>query len=103
MAEIVTLSTPVQTDPGATVFRIALLSFDFEHALIKVHVAEWSGGAFVVGGKRIPVIYEGPIATTLMLQLNKVNLSTQSLHQRVMTRLLADGKIPAGTASGVPD
>ena len=103
MAEIVTLNAAVQADAGATVFRIALLAFDWERALIKIHLKQWSAGAFVAGGKHLAVSYDGATATTLMNQLNTVNLSTQSLHQRVMARLLTDGKIPAGTSSGTPD
>jgi hypothetical protein len=103
VAEIVTLSAPVQADPGATVFRIALLVFDYQNAIIKIHLREWADGTFVQGGKHLARDYQGPTATTLMRQLNTVNLSTQSLHQRVMTRLLTDGKLPAGTPSGTPD
>lgn len=103
MAEIVTLNTATQADAGATVFRVALISFDWEKAFIKIHLKQWSGGAFVAGGKHIPVSYEGSTARTLMNQLNTVNLSTQSLHQRIMSRLLADGKLPAGTVTGSPD
>lgn len=103
MAEIVTLNAPVQADAGATVFRIALLCLDWEHAIIKVYLRQWASGAFVPGGKHLPVEYSGATATNLMIGLNTANLSTQSLHQRVMARLLADGKIPAGTSSGAPD
>jgi hypothetical protein len=99
MAEILTLASAV--DPPKTVFRIGLIVFDWAGAHIEVHVREWSGGAF--GDRTIVAHYSGAVATTLMNQLNTVNLSTTSLHQRVMTRLLADGKIPSGTASGVPD
>ena len=105
MAEIITLNTAVQVDAGATVFRIALIVFDWEHALIKIHLRQWNAGAFVPDGKRVTASYEGAEATTLMTQLNKVNLSTagNSLHQRVIARLLADGKLPSGNASGSPD
>lgn len=100
MAEIVTLNAPVLSDPGATTFRIALIVLDWQGAALKIHLREWANGAFVPGGKLIPIGYEGPTATSLMVALNKANLTTQSLHQRVMARLLADGKLPAGTASG---
>jgi hypothetical protein len=104
MAEIVTLDQPVAADPGATVFRVALLALDWERGVIKIHLREWVNGAFVPGGKLVPVGYEGDVARTLMTQLNKANLSTQSLHQRVMARVLADGKLPsAGTLTGTPD
>ena len=51
MAEVVTFNAPVAQDAGATTFRIALLVLDWEHALLKVHLAEWTNGDFVPGGK----------------------------------------------------
>lgn len=101
MAEIVTFSAAI--DPPKTVFRIASIYFDWVNAHITIYLRDWTGSAF--GDRTVDAHYTGDIATTLMIQLNKANLSTagNSLHQRVMTRLLADGKIPAGTASGTPD
>jgi hypothetical protein len=103
MSEYVTLAAPVYADPGATTFRIALLVFDWEHSVIKVHLREWSGVTFVPGGKIVTATYEGAIARNLMVGLNKANLTTNTLHQRVLDRLLTDGKIPAGTCEGTPD
>lgn len=105
MAELITLTSPVDTPK--TVFRIALLAFDWMNATITIHVRDFNPAAVPpaprFGERVITAFYSGDEATQLMIQLNKINLSTQSLHQRVMTRLLADGKLPAGTASGVPD
>ncbi|MDP2319556.1 MAG: hypothetical protein Q8O42_09500 [Acidobacteriota bacterium] len=100
MAEIITLAA---VDPPKTVFRIALIAFDWANAHVKIHVREWDGSAF--GERTIIAQYTGAVATAMMTQLNKVNLSTagNSLHQRVIARLLADGKLPAGNASGSPD
>ena len=103
MAEVVTINAPVAQDAGATTVRIALLVLDWEHALFKVHLAEWTNGDFVPGGKRVVAHYQGALALTLMRALNTADLSQASHYHRVMTRLLADGKIPAGTASGTPD
>lgn len=104
MAEEVDFSAPVQavSDPGATRFRIALLSFDWEHAHILIRLREWNGTDFA-SGKRVEAEYFGAVATNLMIALNKANLSTQSLHQRVIAKLLADGKIPSGTQTGTVD
>lgn len=44
-------------------------------------------------------VYEGATATTMILALNKANLSTRSLNQRIFDRLIADGRI-AGTVTG---
>lgn len=102
MAEDLTLAAAVNVNPGATRFRIARIVFDWESARIDLTLRAWDGAAFV-GAHRIDVTYEGAVATTLMTQLNKVNLATRSLHQRVIDRLIADGKIPAATIGGAPD
>lgn len=104
MAELITFTAPVE--PPKTVFRIALLAFDWMNATIKIHLREWNGAAVPPFGERTLVaMYSGSEATALMTALNKVNLSTagNSLHQRVMARLVADGKIPSGAPSGTPD
>jgi hypothetical protein len=38
-----------------------------------------------------------------MIALNKVNLSTKSLHRRIIEQLQADGLLGTGTISGAPD
>ena len=48
-------------------------------------------------------VYEGAEATTLMTALNTANLSIISLQKRILNRLAADGKLPAGTVTGTPD
>lgn len=53
-------------------------------------------------GERLEVNYFGPTATTLMTTLNKANLSTKSLHKRILEYLVTDGKI-AGTITGAVD
>lgn len=100
MAEIFTANATVV--PPVTVLRIALIAFDWLNQRIDVRLRAWNGSAFV-GEDVVSATYTGPDAVTLMTALNKTNLSTQSLHQRVIARLLADGKIPSGTASGNPD
>lgn len=104
MSEEIAFTAPVQavTDPGATRFRITVMVLDWEHARIAITLREWDGGAFT-SGKRIQAEYTDATATTIMTALNKANLSVQSLHQRVLTRLIADGKIPSGTLAGAVD
>ena len=48
------------------------------------------------------VHYNGATATSLMAALNKANLSTKSLHKRVLEYLVTDGKL-AGTITGAVD
>jgi hypothetical protein len=53
-------------------------------------------------GKYTDQVYEGATALTLLQQLNKVNLSTRSLNQRIFDRLIADGRISGTVAGSVP-
>ena len=53
-------------------------------------------------GKYTDQVYEGATATTLMIGLNKANLSTRSLNQRIFDRLIADGRISGTVAGSVP-
>lgn len=46
--------------------------------------------------------YEGDPAVTMIKQLNTANLSTKSMHKRILEKLSNDGIIP-GTVTGVPD
>jgi hypothetical protein len=101
MAEQVTLDAPLV--PAKTVFRIALLALDWQNAHIQVVVQEWDTVTLKYGSQVTVAHYTGAQATNLMIALNKANLTTQSLHQRVIAQLLADGKIPSGTQSGTPD
>lgn len=54
-----------------------------------------------VGTKRSKE-YTGIDATNKMVALNKANLTTKSLHKRIMEFLQADGVI-SGTITGTPD
>ena len=101
MPEIFIASTPVQADPGATMFRIASILLAWDRSYIEIVLREWDGTQFT--GRQITAIYEDAVARNILQAFNKVNLSTISLHHRVMARLIADGKVPAGTASGNPD
>ena len=93
-AEQLDLATPVTT-PDLTAWQVSRLDLD------------WTGARIVItlrGPNREQKRhdYSGAAATTLMTALNKANLTTNSLHKRILNRLVADGVI-AGTISGVPD
>jgi len=47
--------------------------------------------------------YKDNMAVAMMRALNTANLSTKSLHRRILERLVEDGKLPAGTVTGSPD
>lgn len=105
MAEEYTLTTP-ETTPAVhnAAYKVQMLQFD------------WAGGHWLarLKGQNDEVIvtgYGGPGSTQaerddavkMMKQLNTANLTTKSLHKRVLEKLSADGKIPPGTTTGTPD
>lgn len=47
-------------------------------------------------------VYHDAEASDLMAVLNRADLSTNSLHKRILDRLVADGALD-GTVSGTPD
>ena len=53
-------------------------------------------------GKYVDAVYEGATASALILALNKANLTTRSLNQRIFDRLIADGKLVGTVAGSVP-
>jgi hypothetical protein len=104
--EMVQLTTPVEIFLGASQFRVWQLTMRRAHpdtpAAIRAIYRETDGTTFVADGKRIVCDYEGAEAETLIVALNKVNLSTTSLEKRLIQRCQADGKLGAGTIVGVP-
>ena len=94
MAEQCTLTTP-ETSPTNTYWSVASLSLDWPNARVDIRLKG-------TNGESKHHSYNGTIATTLMVALNKANLSITSLHARILQRLVTDGVI-AGTISGVVD
>jgi hypothetical protein len=94
--EIFTLTTPL---PATSTLRIADLDLNVRGSLIRIVLAEWAAGDWVANGREIIASYSGAQADTMFVQLNKANLSTISLHTRVMEQLRTDGKL-VGVVSG---
>ncbi len=90
--EILTITTPPAQQ---TTWRVNEVYFNWDAASIQIGLKGTNGEAKHHG-------YSGPTATTLMTSLNKANMSTTSLHKRVINQLVSDGVI-AGTVSGSPD
>jgi len=90
--ESLTLTLP----QAVTTYQVQKIVFDWAGANIKVFVKDTQGDV-------VRVNYNGTQATNLMVALNKANLSTQSLHSRVLNQLATDGKLPSGTVTGIPD
>ena len=95
MAEQLDLASPEQAAPGTVTWKPILLHLDWEQATIKVAFRGDNGEYTSIG-------WDGADATTPMLVLNKANLSTKSLHKRIMEKAVADGKL-SSTISGTPD
>lgn len=89
MAEKVTLTVPVSD------YAVSALSLRFKEGRITIELEN-------TNGDRLIHTIEDPAATTLMLALNKADLSSNSLHRRIFARLITDGVL-TGTISGVPD
>lgn len=83
------LTTPV------TWYRVSRLSMDWPAQHIWIRLAG-------PNGEDLAHTYVGAQATALMTALNKANLSTKSLHKRIIEQLVADGVL-AGTISGSPE
>ena len=78
-------------------YQVEVLKLDWQGQVIKVIVKS------VDDGHLVTCSYTGQTALTLMNQLNTLNLTTNSLHHRILDRLVLDGKLPAGTVTGTPD
>lgn len=96
MAETVTLTSPEVTPQITTTdYRVAYLQMDWDRASIVIHLRG-------TNSERKEIRYDGPEASSLMVALNKANLSIKSLQRRILERIVADGKI-VGAVTGVPD
>ena len=107
MAEQVDLSVPDQAHPGTSKYRIGGLWLDWAGSNFYVTLIGDNGVArqesYRDGQDEIGEPLEGStIATDRMRVLNKTNLSTKSLHKRIMEMLINDGRLE-GSISGSPD
>lgn len=93
MEEITLTSPEVQPEIRTTKYRVSSLLLDWDNMRITVAL---TGN----NGERRAVDYGD--AEVLLRALNTANLSTNSLHRRLMVRLLADGHL-AGAIGGAPD
>jgi len=93
MAEQLDLTTPIVAT--RTTYVAQTITLDFPNAVIKA-------GLLGSDGVVVNIEWTGAAATTLMVALNKANLTTTSLQKRVLQQAVTDGKLPAGTVSGTP-
>ena len=92
--EEVALTTPITT-PSITSWRVSSLHLDWDNSQITIRLKGPNGEAKFHS-------YGGATALTMMVALNKANLTTNSLHKRVLNQLITDGVI-LGTVTGAPD
>lgn len=93
MAESLTLTSPA--NKSQTKWDINYLTLNWQEAIITVKLTGNNGEIFFHS-------YTGSTATTMMIQLNKANLTSNSLQKRIFTQLINDGLI-AGSVTGSPD
>jgi hypothetical protein len=94
--ERLTLTTPKPLPPQVVGYTVSSLLLKWEPTPQIVITLKGEDGTYT------DQVYEGATATTLLIQLNKVNLSTRSLTQRIFDRLIADGRIVGTVAGSVP-
>lgn len=90
--ETVTLTVPI----AASSLRVSRLILDWDVAVIEVLL-------YAQNGRRFEYLYTGATATAFMVALNKANLSTKSLHRRIIERLMLDYLDLAGAITGAVD
>ena len=95
MAEQFNLTTPKLPIGGTTLWTVDNLRLYWGDARIVI-------GLVGENGEKFSFSYEGTEATSLMVSLNKANLTIKSLHRRIMEKLEADGQL-TGVVSGFPD
>lgn len=95
MAETASFAAPILADAGVSTMRLASFTMQvFPEPVVKAILHQWLAGAFVPNGKRLSVpLYTGAAATAVIQAINTGNFSTVSLRERVMERLVADGKL----------
>jgi len=95
MSELLTLTDAI-VPPTRTTYAFKSLYFDWPGQAIQV-VVTGSDGVDVEGR------WFGAEAELLMRAINVANLTVMSLQKRIFLKMIADGKLPAGTVTGEPD
>ncbi len=94
MSEQLDLTTPI-TPPMRTSYAFSRLVLDLDSQVIQAVVKG-------TDGVEVRAEWTGSTAVSLMTILNSANLSTTSLVKRVLQKMVTDGKLPAGSVSGIP-
>lgn len=95
--ELVNLTTPI-VRPSTTNYQVTQLVLNWELGSINVTLKSNTGDILVKN-------YDGstnPTGASLMISLNKANLTARSLNQRIFDRLVLDGVVVGTVAGSVP-
>jgi len=102
--EELALTDPVVVPAKTTAkYRVVSLTLSLEHVVLPASVP---GAVFIHlrdnNHEPRSYTYDGQTAQDMITFLNTANLTTKSLHKRILERLSADGLLP-GTVVGTPD
>lgn len=104
--EKLTLTVPeVKPEISTTAYEIAFINLGWEASTIVIGLRGENGElkVFTYGGNNPDnTAADRTKARNLMIALNKMNFTTNSLQKRVIQQLVTDGFI-AGTVTGTPD
>jgi hypothetical protein len=106
MAESLALTTPIGGTTAIATLRPSLVILDPLAGRVTVQVREWTGSAYVQDGRFREFTWDGastPTGQSLIVSLNKANLSTISLEKRIMQQIVASFPAFTGTISGAAD
>lgn len=102
--ETVNLSAPVITVPDKTSLRVARVELNVLLGTVQVTMLPWAGGAFVLDARPLNVVYDAtttPTGASLLVALNKADLTTISLEKRILQQLIKSKHL-AGVIEGTP-
>jgi hypothetical protein len=107
LQERVTLATPIVPTATITDYQVRSLNLDIgDRTTVEddniVVVLEATTGAPTDPLHMQRFVYTGQVANNMITALNKANLTTRSLNQRILDRLVADGLIAGAVTGTVP-
>ena len=107
MEELVLTDPVVEPEKITSRFKVVSFTMDLEHPNPGIPPTPGEPGLVDIWvkdnyDKRYNHRYTGNQATNMIKQLNTANLTTKSMHKRILEKLSADGVLP-GTVTGTPD
>lgn len=108
MSEELILTDPIEPPappPATTKYRVSSFTMDMD--IVMPSDTPGEPGMVTIklvdnNAKLLMHQYTGKQASNMIKSLNTANLTTKSMHKRILEKLSADGVIP-GTVTGTPD